>query len=124
MITYSYRCYCGYEFDTKQSIHDKSLIRCPVCDTDGLERVICGGTAAFVTQDAKTVGQQSSRNTKTLGTYHKQAIQHQLQEQQDKITAEKELATGVKPLNKQSQDLLTKISKMTPEQKTKYILEG
>ena len=68
MPTYSYVCRtCAHAFDAVQSIHDDSLVDCPVCDGE-LRRVF--GTvgvsfkgSGFYRNDSRADGKKSSAGT-------------------------------------------------------------
>lgn len=116
MNTYEYRCEaCQYEFETKQSIKDKPLKKCPECKKNKLERLISAPTV-FVRQEAKTLGQQADRNTKKMGTYEKEAREKADSDKRIKVKKEK-------PWWK-SEHSTEKIANLSPEAKQRYIMEG
>lgn len=56
MATYDYRCSaCKHEFETEQSMHDKSLKKCPKCKKLKLQRVIGTGGGFRIPYGYKTV---------------------------------------------------------------------
>jgi putative FmdB family regulatory protein len=115
-MLYDYRCEtCDYNMiDVYQSIHEEALANCPNCGSDSLQRVIHGGVACFV-KDIKSIGQLADKNWSTLGTYKRSEI-----EEQGKTKASKEQSIFSSTGNATRKE----ISTMTPEQKTKYIMEG
>lgn len=115
-MLYDYVCEkCAYNMiDVYQSIHDSALITCPNCKENSLQRVIHGGVGCFV-KDVKTIGQLADKNWSTLGTYKRSEIEAQ---SQSKVAKEPSLFSAAGKATKKE------INKMTPEQKTKYIMEG
>jgi len=132
LIRYDYKCTnCGYEIEYTQSIKDKAFTRCESCTNDTLERVITLGPA-FVSHEVKTIGQLADRNTKSMGTYEKQAKRKSHEDCKNtarrKIMEEKGLdyiaPEGNRPTPIYGEVDHAKINAMTPAQKRKYILEG
>jgi putative FmdB family regulatory protein len=115
-MLYDYECQtCAYNMiDVYQSIHEEALINCPNCGNDSLQRVIHGGVGCFV-KDIKTIGQLADKNWSTLGTYKKSEIESQ---QNTKTNKEQSIFSSAGNATRKE------INKMTPEQKTKYIMEG
>lgn len=70
MLSYSYECSsCLSQFEVEQSIKDKPYTKCPVCETETLERVILEAPLFFIEREPTTVGQQAERNGKRMGRY-------------------------------------------------------
>lgn len=137
MITYEYECgCCGHRFEIKQSIKDNPLKKCNACGQHMLERLMFGGIGAFIQQEATTVGQLASRNTKKMGKYELQEKrQYQKEQERDaKIRLKQEAAAKLggsipdipeeRPTPVYGKVDYEKINKMNAEQKKKYILEG
>jgi putative FmdB family regulatory protein len=116
MPTYDYRCEsCGHEInDLYQSFSEDSLIKCPSCGQDSLNRVVYGGLGTFV-KDVKTIGQLADKNWKSMSKYKKSEIEQQRKD------AAKDRESPLDSLGKASR---TDINKMTGEQKRKYIITG
>lgn len=111
---YDYACsVCGFLWENvEQSINDAKKRQCPRCKKNGLERLISGGAHAFCRGEIKTLGQLAEKNTREMGK----------EQQQMKTEKNNEIMTangfGKKdPINQ-------KLSKMTPEQKRKWIIDG
>lgn len=115
-MLYDYRCEeCAYNMiDVYQSINDEALINCPNCGNDSLQRVIHGGIACFV-KDVKTIGQLADKNWSTLGTYKRSEIE---EKGKTKVSKEQSIFSSAGNATRKE------INKMSPEQKTKYIMEG
>ena len=47
--------------DVYQSIHDEALTKCPTCGQEALERIPCGGIAAFMKHRSNTIGSQADK---------------------------------------------------------------
>lgn len=116
MPTYDYQCEsCGHEInDLYQSFSEDSLIKCPSCHQDSLNRIIYGGLGTFV-KEVKTIGQLADKNWKSMGSYKKSEIE---QHRKDSSKTEES------PLSSCGKANRTQINKMTPEQKKKYIITG
>ncbi|MFI5404954.1 MAG: FmdB family zinc ribbon protein [Nitrososphaerales archaeon] len=109
MIEYLYECEkCG-RFDHSQSISSPTLETCPTCNSP-CERLISGGIHASVKQEITTIGQLSERNTKKMG---KGKLEELSPPKKEEVSP-----TGL------TKDTYKKLSKMTPERKTRWILEG
>ena len=110
-MLYDYGCRsCGEtQIDVYQSIHDDALTKCPSCGEDALERIPCGGIAAFMKHNSNTIGSQADKNWSNMGHYQKSEL-----EAQNKTSVE---------ANRKKQER-KKINSMTQEQKTKYIITG
>lgn len=135
MITYEYECgCCHHRFEIKQSIKDEPLKKCIACNQHMLERIIFGGGAAFVRQEASTIGQLADRNTKNMGTYEKQEKRaaHKNSEKAAKKRLKEEAAAKLGGTIPEASESYTPIygksdkqfDKMSKEQINKYILEG
>lgn len=124
MLTYTYECECcGHSFETRQSIKDKALKKCPECGKMKLFRVI-GTPLAFITQDPKTVGQLMDRNTKKMGRYEFESRsremhikRYQKQEALRALQEGRELPEPVEPTD-------TSLARLSPEEKGEYIEKG
>ena len=110
-MLYDYGCTeCGETLkDVKQSIHDEALTLCPSCGKHSLERVPYGGLGSFMKNNSNTVGSQADKNWSNMGHYQKSEI-----ESKNKTKRE----------GREKQSLRSQINKMTPDQRTKYIMEG
>lgn len=117
MITYEYKCEaCEHQFETKQSIKDKPLKKCPECKKNALYRLI-GNPIVFIQQDPTTVGHLAARNTENMSKDQREE-RERLDEQSRIKVPKKE-----KPWWK-SDNSIDKIASLTPSQKEKYIMEG
>jgi putative FmdB family regulatory protein len=101
---------CEHTFDVTQKFEDKTLKKCPKCKKLKLYQDLTG-MYTFVVQEPKTVGQLADRNTKKMGKYElenrmlKDGIPEQIEKREKK-------------------EKVQKLAKMTPEQKTRYVMEG
>jgi putative FmdB family regulatory protein len=112
-ICYEYGCnHCGFLWEIEQSFSDPPKKKCPKCSKMTLERLISGGSHAYVRGEATTLGQQAERNTKKMG---KELQQKATEKQNERL---KDNAVYKVP------EEVRKIRKMTPEQKKKWIVEG
>ncbi len=113
-MLYDYACPCGHTEEREEKIGPSKLEKCPKCKKKKLERQI-SCPMVFVRQDAKTIGQVMDRNAKKLGRYEKESLRKDYvesgQEAKDKN-------------RKEERELINKISKMSKEQKQRYINEG
>lgn len=137
MITYEYECQneeCGFSLEIRQSIHDKALVKCPVCKKNKLERLIFA-TYGFVRQDPTTLGQLAERNMKRMGkeglesARRKQAAEQESSRQAALVELEKTLPAGAKIKPKQEHKpwygkLPETLQKATPQKLNRYIKEG
>ena len=116
MPTYDYVCEsCGHEInDLYQSFSEDTLVKCPSCGQDSLNRVIYGGIGTFV-KDVKTVGQLADKNWKSMGNYKRSEIEQSRKESSK---------SNDSPLSVFGDASRSQINKMTPEQKKKYIITG
>lgn len=117
-MLYDYICEnCEHEMkDVYQSIKDDALVSCPSCGQNSLQRVVYGGLGAFV-KDVKTVGQLADSNWKKLGHYQRSEKEEQAKQERQ----EKEGSSVFSAFGSASKK---EINKMTPDQKTKYIMTG
>ena len=116
MPIYDYECRsCGAEVDDVfQKVTDAELTTCPLCNEEGLFRVVTGGIHSFMA-GSNTIGSIADRNTKI----NKNQI--------NEMEARKREAnpTPEKPwYHKQGDKSMKDINKMTDKQKAKYIMEG
>lgn len=111
MPLYEYECRdCKYNFEVVESIFIDSKTTCPSCNAESLFRVVFCNTFA-IKGNINTIGQLADKNWKKMGTYEKESKM-----QKDKIP--ETIAKRERKAN------IDRISKMTPEQKNKYIREG
>lgn len=133
MPLYDYECVaCQEIYEVKQGIFDKPFEICGECGGP-VNRVILTAPMAFVQQDAKTVGQLASRNTKKMGNYE---LQEKRNEFKEKEAAAKEQASieasqklGYNRIKKDpskgiSKETVDKIQKMSSAEKLRYIEKG
>ncbi len=111
MPTYHYRCSeCKEEFETFHSIKEPLKKSCPFCEVEGLS-VVLDGPPVIINKEVKTIGQLAEKNTKSLGRYG----------------LEEKMATDgtLERIEKRShREQLNKISKLSSENKIKYIETG
>ncbi|NBO99227.1 MAG: zinc ribbon domain-containing protein [Proteobacteria bacterium] len=116
-MLYDYKCEnCDHEMiDVYQSIKDDALVVCPSCGQSSLARVIYGGLGSFM-KDVKTIGQLADKNWKELGHYQRSEKEQKAKEERQKqeVSAFSSAGSATKK----------EINKMTPAQKTKYIMTG
>jgi putative FmdB family regulatory protein len=114
MPTYDYRCdNCSHELnDIYQSFSEEAISQCPECGKISMNRVIYGGLATFV-KNVNTVGQLADKNWKSMGRYKRSEIEQQ--------TKDKKQESPLSSLGSASRQ---EISKMSVEQKHKYIITG
>jgi len=117
MINYDYICKsCGHELkDVLQSIKDEPLTLCEECGEHSLSRVIFGGRAAFV-ENVTTIGSLADKNTKNLGHYQRSEVEEKANNSRRKKTET--------IYSKNATATREQINKMSPEQKTNYIMRG
>ena len=115
-MLYDYECSnCGHLMqDVYQSIKDNAFTKCPQCSADSLNRIIHGGVYASV-KDAKTIGQIADKNWSKLGRYKQSEIIESNKTQTHK---------GPSIFKDCGNATRQEISKMTQNQKIKYIMEG
>jgi len=115
-MLYDYKCdSCSHEMaDVYQSIKDNALVKCPNCGKDTLCRVIYGGLGSFM-KDSKTIGQIADKNWSQMGHYQRSEIEHKGVENKPKEES---------PLSMFGSASKKEISKMTVDQKNKYIMTG
>tara|TARA_A100001515_G_scaffold142592_1_gene141732 strand:+ start:248 stop:532 length:285 start_codon:yes stop_codon:yes gene_type:complete len=89
-----------------------SVIECPVCGQQTLQKAFITPPRIFVRGEAKTVGQLAERNYKDMGFYEKSE------------RVEKDNKDGMTTEQKEKRKLHQKITSMTPEQKIKWIKNG
>lgn len=115
MPTYIYECSaCEHSFEEFQKITDKELKKCPDCGKKKLFKVITGGLHGSVV-GYNTIGSVGDRNYKR--------DKNKLDEEAHK----KREATPEAPkvwYDKYGTATPKEINKMTPQQKTRYIMEG
>lgn len=114
-MLYDYICdKCSHEMkDVYQSIKDDALTKCPECGKNGLRRLIYGGIASFM-KDSKTIGSLADRNWSKKGYYERSEIEAKSKKSADKSSHFSSFGSATKK----------EISKMTEDQKTKYIMTG
>lgn len=112
MAIRDYECSkCNYHEEVSESIHVKpELKKCPQCNKKAFRVVILESPRCKVVE-IKTIGQLADSNWKKMGRYEREnkmredKVEESLQKREDNLRR-------------------NKISKMTPEQKTKYIETG
>lgn len=111
MPTYHYKCCeCKEEFETFHSIKEPLKKSCPFCELEGLS-VVLDGPPVIINKEVKTIGQLAEKNSKALGRYG----------------LEEKMATDgtLERIKKRShREELNKISKLSNENKIKYIETG
>lgn len=137
MITYEYECQnpdCGFAFEIRQSIHDKQLVKCPVCKKKKLERLLFA-TYGFVRQDPTTLGQLAERNMEKMGkeglakARREQTAQQEASRQEALKRLESTLPSGATIAPQQEHKpwygkLPTTLKNSTQDKFKKYILDG
>lgn len=118
MPLYDYQCkHCEHIVeDIFQHMSDDPLKKCPECDEDGLERIITGGIAGFVS-GSNTIGSLADKNAKMNKNKIAEA-NHKKKESEPQ---------PLQPWYKDSKYGVAsskEINKMSTEQKTRYIMEG
>lgn len=110
MPLYDYECSkCGHKEEIFHGYNEK-VTKCPSCGKKKFRIVILSSPYCTV-KEIKTVGQLADSNWKKMGTYERE---------------KKMLEDGVKETleKREKAKFVNKVSNMTPEQKTKYIVEG
>jgi len=111
MPTYDYSCSsCEHIFEAKHGFNEDAP-PCPKCGNGELKQIFDTPPICFVKGEATTVGQQAERNTQKMGRY----------ELEDR---RKEDDMGKHSKHREIRAKRHKLNKMTPEQKTKWIMEG
>lgn len=100
--------------DVFQKVTEPELTKCSVCNQDSLYRVVTGGIHSFMA-GSDTIGSLADKNTKK---YKSQINEHEAAKRESQPQAEK--PWGHEHMTKTSKE----INKMTPAQKTRYIMEG
>jgi len=114
MPSYDFECEpCAYYTEINQKMFDPSLHECPVCGQNTLRKVIINPPTAFVRGEPTTLGSLADRNASKMGHY-------ELQEKSEKDSNKKKLTAE----QKKKRDTHQKIISMTPEQKTRWIVNG
>lgn len=116
MPLYDYECRnCGFILeDVLQPMTQKPLKKCNKCMMNSLKRIITGGIHGFVS-GSDTIGGLADKNAKINKSKIAEA-EHKKRE---------ETPETPKPWYNKYGDATTKeINKMTPQQKTRYIMEG
>jgi putative FmdB family regulatory protein len=95
MLTYEYLCKnedCKYNFEIKQSIQSNSIVICPECKLETLQRVSYPST--IFDASPKTVGSLAEKNTSNLGRYGRENLWQTQKEKKIKAweTAREELS--------------------------------
>ena len=116
MPQYSFYCDdCSSSFSEFWSIssYDQKLksLCCPSCSSVNVGRDYVEDNVVVSYHDITTVGQLAERNTKKMGKYK---LEERMME--DNMDLHKK--------NKEASAKRRKLNKMTPEQKTKWIMEG
>ena len=115
MPTYIYECSaCEHSFEEWQKMTDDPLKKCPECGKKKLFKVLTGGLYGFVS-GSETIGGLADKNAR---------------ENKNKIAeAEAKKRESIPEAPKAWYDKYgtatpKEINKMTPQQKTRYIMEG
>jgi len=116
MPIYDYECKnCGAEVsDVFQKVTDPALTTCPLCNEEGLFRVVTGGIHSFMA-GSNTIGSIADKNTRV----NKNKI-NEMEAMKKELTPKKEAPWYQKHASKTNQE----INKMTPSQQKRYIMEG
>ena len=123
MSEYEYRCLaCEHTFsDIVPMKQYKKRRKCPECKEHKLERVI-GNVTSFVKGEAKTLEHLAARNTEKMGSYELGDKRGKHEEASKK--GKKVAGTNEPWYNKKGTATSQEISKMTPQQKARYIEKG
>ncbi len=130
MPLYEYTCIlCDHHLEIRQKYEDGSLIFCPSCEHNSLRRVLSLG---YIKTSTTTLGSLAERNRREMGNnFYNDAVQKMANERVlpefKGKTREGKIPETVKPQTLPSKEYcneLRSINKMTPEQKTKYVMEG
>lgn len=116
MPIYDYECRdCGAEVsDVFQKVTDPELTTCPLCNEEGLFRIVTGGLHSFMV-GSDTIGSIAERNTKANKSKINEA-EAKKRESQPKVE---------KPwYHEHTTKTMKEVSKMSDSQKAKYIMEG
>lgn len=118
MPKYDYECSgCDHQLiDVQQSFHDDALTTCPECGQEKLFRVVTGGIMAKV-NNIDTIGKLADHNSKI--NKNKMA-----EEAHKKREDNPEPAKPWYHKPKYGGATSKEINKMTPQQQTRYIMEG
>lgn len=115
MPTYIYECSaCDHSFEEWQKITDDPLKKCPECGKKKLFKVLTGGLHGFVS-GSETIGGLADKNAKNN--------KNQIAEEEAK-KRESEPPKQTTWYDKYGTATPKEINKMTPQQKTRYIMEG
>ncbi len=116
MPIYDYECRnCDAKVsDVFQKVTDPELKKCETCGTDGLYKVLTGGLHGFMA-GSDTIGSIADRNTKANKNKinEMEAMKRESQPKVEKPWHHEHTTKSMK-----------EISKMSNEQKTRYIMEG
>lgn len=117
MPTYIYECSkCEHSFEEFQKVSDKPLKKCPECGKNKLFKVITGGIHGSVV-GCNTIGSIGDKNYKR----DKNKLQEEEhKKREDNPEPPKSWYQNDKYGNATSKEL----NKMTPKQRTRYIMEG
>lgn len=111
MPIYNYECKeCNYSEEIFQHINDKAFCKCPSCKKKKFRRVILTAPMGIIS-DPKTVKQLAEKNWSKMGSYERTEIIDKGRTKEKKSMIE-------------HKKLMKKISKLTPEEKQKYIETG
>lgn len=116
MPIYDYECRdCGAEVsDVFQKVTDPELTTCPLCNEEGLFRIVTGGLHGFMA-GGETLGSVADRNTKK----NKNKI-NEIESMKRESQPTKEKPWYMKNRTKSNKE----IKSLNHEQKIKYIMEG
>lgn len=116
MPTYDYECrHCNHLLeDVFQKVTESPLKKCPECGKHKLERVVTGGIYGFMS-GSNTIGSIADKNARVNKNKIAEA-EHKKKESNPEPE---------KPwYHKHGNATAKEINKMTPKQKTRYIMEG
>jgi len=116
MPLYDYECRdCGAEVsDVFQKVTDPELTTCPLCNEEGLFRLVTGGLHSFMA-GSDTIGSVADRNTKANKNQinEMEAKKRESQPKEEKPWYQTQGSKSMKDINK-----------MNDKQKAKYIMGG
>lgn len=121
MPEYQFACdACEYSFEVFMSIKDyKALKKCPQCKKNKLYRVynpVYGFNA-----EPKTLGSFVDKKMQNMGQYEKDKVER---EERGRRSRSGKTEKPKRPPWRKSDKPNFKLANLTPEQKTKYIVEG
>lgn len=110
MPEYDYECgACGAISEIRHSMHEKPRKKCPKCGKMQLERLVGTGIHVYTNPGITTLGKLAEINSKKQGK---------------EVTAKRSEGIIAQREQRREQAELCKLAKLTPEQKTRYIMDG